>query len=328
MPPIISDAPFRFNVPSGCLTKRMDDGTIEANFVCEKDGCDMADCTAIVLTKNEEKNLPECLASIRGFASRVLVVDSGSTDRTLEIARAYGAEVLSHPFTYYAAQFNFAVDNGGIDTKWILRLDADERFPPEVCARCERLMAEHAEDNVAGIAMQADFYFLGRLLRHGGAKKRKIMLFKRGRGRIEDRKRDAHTILTDNGRIVSISERFRHDDFKDLNSYIARYNWYTIRELSDYLAFEQGASTEVATDAQLQKTRKRKFGIYYKAPMFLRAWLLFCYNYYFRLGFLDGRPGYIYAFLECYWYRFLVDAKLYEHRITGAAPEELKALGK
>ena len=285
----------------------------------------MADLTAIVLTKNEEKNIAACIKSVAGFCKRVLVVDSGSTDRTVEIARSLGADVVEHAFTYYAAQFNWGIDNGNIDTKWTLRLDADERFTKEVIAHCEKLMAAHESDDVNGIVMQADFYFLGRLMKHGSTKKRKIMVFKTGKGRIEDRKRDAHTELLC-GTTVEIKERFLHDDFKDLNSYIARYNWYTIRELQDYLSFEQGSSaTNVNTDKALLAQRKKKFGLYYKAPMFFRAWLWFVYNYYIKLGFLDGKEGYIYCYFECYWYRFLVDAKIYEQRVTGHEAEKLEA---
>ena len=286
----------------------------------------MADLTAIVLTKNEQTNIEACIRSVAGFASRVLVVDCGSTDDTVEIARSLGADVLVHPFTYYAAQFNWGIDNGSVDTRWTLRLDADERFTPAVCARCEALMAAHEDDSVDGIVIESDFYFLGRLMKHGGSKKRKIMVFKTGRGRIEDRKRDAHTILTAGGTTVSIKERFLHYDFKDLTSYINRYNWYAIRELQDYEAYRAGASFDVNTDKKLRKHRKKKFTVYYRAPMFLRAWLWFIYKYYFRLGFLDGREGYLYCFFENYWYRFLVDAKIYEQEKTGRSPEELTAL--
>lgn len=287
----------------------------------------MADVTAIILTRNEAENLPACLASVAGFVKRALVVDCGSTDGTRELAAQGGAEVLEHPFSYYAAQFNWAIENGNIDTRWILRLDADERFTPQACACAEKQLLLHENDGVDGIAMESDFYFLGRLMKHGGHKKRKIMLFKTGRGRIEDRKRDAHTVL-DAGESVYIKERFIHNDFKDLTSYIARYNWYAIRELSDCLDFRAGAAQEARTDPALQRTRKLKFGAYYKAPLFLRAWLNFCYKYYFKLGFLDGREGYIYHYFESYWYRFLVDAKLYEHDKTGRAPDALKALGE
>lgn len=285
----------------------------------------MTDVTAIILTQNEQANIAACMQSIAGFAKRVVVLDSGSTDDTCAIARSLGADVLTHPFTYYAAQFNWGIDNAGITTKWTLRLDADERFTPEVCARCEKLLAAHGDDDVNGVVIESNFYFLGRLMKHGGAKKRKIMLFKTGHGRIEDRKRDAHTVLLD-GKTVAVGERFLHYDFKDLTSYINKYNWYATREMLDYLAFAAGGSFDVNTDERLRKHRRMKFLVYYRAPMFFRCWLWFMYQYYFRLGFLDGREGYLYHYFESYWYRFLVDAKIYEHNQTGAAPAELTAL--
>ena len=285
----------------------------------------MADLTAIILTRNEEKNLEACIRSVQGFCKRICVVDSFSTDQTVQIAEKLGADVFQRAFSFYADQFNWGIDHCGITTKWILRLDADERFTPEVCEKCEELMLEHADDSVNGIVIESDFYFMGKVMRHGGSKKRKIMVFKAGIGRIEDRKRDAHTILRE-GRTVSIKEHFEHYDFKDLTSYISRYNWYSIRELQDYLAYKENGQYDVNTDPQLKAHRKKKFTVYYRAPMFLRAWLWFVYKYYFRLGFLDGREGYIYCFFENYWYRFLVDAKIYEQQLTGNGPEELTAL--
>jgi glycosyltransferase involved in cell wall biosynthesis len=273
----------------------------------------MADVTAIVLTLNEEANIEACLRSVAGFCRRVIVLDSGSSDDTCEIARSLGADVVSHPYTYYAAQYNWGVDNADITTKWTLRLDADERFTPEVCARCEALMAAHAEDDVNGIVIESDYFFLGRQMKHGGSKKRKIMLFKTGKGRIEDRRRDAHTILLE-GRTAAIRERYLHFDCKDLTSYIDRYNKYATREMLDYSDYVGGAGFDVNTDRRLRKHRRKKFMVYYRAPMFFRAWLWFVYNYYFRFGFLDGREGYLYHYFESYWYRFLVDAKIYEQR--------------
>ncbi|MEN6595510.1 MAG: glycosyltransferase family 2 protein [Clostridiaceae bacterium] len=273
----------------------------------------MADVTAIVLTFNEEMNIENCIRSLAGFCKRVVVVDSGSTDRTLEIARSLGADVLHNEYIYYAQQFNWGVDNAGITTRWTLRLDADERFTPQVCARSEQVLIEHEQDDVNGVVMESDFFFLGRQMKHGGSKKRKIMLFRTGAGRIENRRRDAHTILF-SGRTVAISERYLHCDYKDLSSYIDRYNKYATREMLDYLDFEQGTGFDVQTDEKLRKHRKKKFTFYYRAPMFFRAWLWFVFNYYLRLGFLDGREGYLYHFFESYWYRFLVDAKIYEHR--------------
>lgn len=287
----------------------------------------MASVTAIILTKNEEKNLGECLKSIQGFAERAVVVDCGSTDRTVEIAREYGADVLVHEFTYYAAQFNWGIDNADITTDWILRLDADERFTPQLIAETEAILNSPDAKNgdLNGITMEAVFYFLGRPILHGVKCKRKMMLFKRGVGRIEDRKRDAHSIISE-GRNVSVKERFLHYDFKNLDSYIKRYNWYATREMQDYIAYKQGASTAINTDAHIQAQRKKKFGLYYRAPKFLRAYLWFVYNYIFRLGFLDGKEGFLFHYFECLWYRLLVDAKIYEYEKHGGAFDELRAL--
>ena len=282
----------------------------------------MADITAIILTKNEERNLPDCLKSIKGFCSRAVVVDCGSTDRTVDIAREMGAEVYFHEFEYYARQFNWAIDNCDITTGWTLRLDADERMTPEVIAECEGHMRS---GKVSGITMEATYYFLGRAINHGLHKKRKIMLFKTGVGRLEDRRRDAHTELSE-GESVFIKSRFIHKDFKDINSYVNRYNWYATREMLDYIAYTEGARFSVKSDKAIRRTRRKKFVYYYRAPMFLRARLWFIYNYIFRLGFLDGREGYIYHYLECQWYRSLVDAKIYEYMKTGVKPDKLRAL--
>lgn len=282
----------------------------------------MADITAIILTKNEEKNLPDCLKSIQGFCRRAVVVDCGSTDRTVEIAREMGADVYFHEFEYYACQFNWAIDSCDITTEWTFRLDADERVTPELIRECEAILSSGGAD---GITMEATYFFMGRAINHGLSKKRKLMIFRTGVGRIEDRRRDAHTVLS-HGTSVTAKNRFLHHDFKDLSSYVNRYNWYATREMLDYVEFTEGGKTDVNTDAAIRRQRRKKFGLYYKAPMFLRAKLWFIYNYIFRLGFLDGKEGYIYHYLECDWYRTLVDAKIKEYQITGVKPAKLASL--
>ena len=271
----------------------------------------MANLTAIILTKNESKNIVACLESIKGFANRIVVVDSGSTDNTVDLAKEHGADVYYHEFEYYAKQFNWGIDNTNITTKWILRLDADERFTPKLIEEAGYTMKQHENDDVNGLTIEAWLYFLGKKLEHGSTKKRKMMIFKNGIGRIEDRRRDAHSIISC-GRTVVLKEKFLHYDFKDITHFIERYNWYATKEMQDYLDYKQGNSVNIHTDKKIQNTRKKKFGLYYKAPMFLRAWLWFIYNYYIKLGFLDGREGYLYHYFECYWYRFLVDSKIYE----------------
>jgi len=285
----------------------------------------MVDATAIILTKNEEKNIVDCLQSMNGFAKRCVVIDCGSTDDTVKLARENGADVYFHEFEYYAKQFNWGIDNCDIDTEWIIRLDADERFPPELCREIEDLIERNRNTQMNGITIEADLFFLGRCMKHGPRNKRKMMMFKKEFGKIEDRRRDAHSILS-KGFSISTKNKFLHYDFKDLDSYIKRYNWYATREMQDYIDFKQGISTEIETDKTIQKQRKKKFGLYYKAPKYLRAWMWFIYNYIFRLGFVDGKEGLIFCFLECYWYRLLVDAKIYEHEKFGVEFEKLKAI--
>lgn len=286
----------------------------------------MEDLTAIILTRNEEKNIGDCLDSIRDFAARAVVVDCGSADRTVEIARSKGAEVVFHEFRYYADQMNWAIDNTGIATEWVLRLDADERMTPEAIAESIPILRSPRSEGKNGVTMESIYYFLGRPLRHGIRKKRKMMLFRYGCGRMEDRRRDPYAILSE-GQNVSIRSRFLHYDFKDLSSYIRRYNWYAGRELMDYLEGRRLAGAEGRLlDKHLQAQRKKKFGIYYRAPRFVRCWLWFIYNYIFRLGFLDGLEGFLYHYFECMWYRMLVDARIYEYEKTGQGPGELKPL--
>ena len=285
----------------------------------------MADITAIVLTRNEEQNLPDCLRSLEGFARRVVVVDSGSTDATCAIARRAGADVLEHPFETHARQFNWALDNAGVDTAWCLRLDADERLTPALCAELEALMAGHANDDVNGIVLQAWLYFMGRRLTHVKNMKRKLMVFKTGLARVEDRHMDEHTRLL-SGRSVDAKERFLHYDYKDMTHYIAKLNWYAGREVRDYFDHLAGRGQNDGLDAVNSAVRSRKFGVYYRMPMFLRCWMMFVYSYVFRLGFLDGREGFLYHYMYHRWYRTLVDAKIYEHIKTGKSFESLGPL--
>lgn len=281
----------------------------------------MVDLTAIILTKNESENISDCLKSIKGFAKRAVVVDSGSTDNTVEIAKSFGADTYIHPFENYARQFNWGIDHTGITTKWTLRLDADERLTPELCEELEQLIKDHDNDDVNGITMEAWFYFLGKCIKYGGSKKRKLMVFKTGIGRIEDRKMDEHTVLS-TGRSISTKHKFLHYDFKNLDFFISKMNWYATREMQDYFEFLNGQSKEELVDDSIKKTRNKKFGIYYKFPMFLRSWMLFIYFYIFRLGFLDGKEGFIYHYMYQRWYRCLVDAKIFEQMLTNKPFED------
>ena len=278
----------------------------------------MTDLTAIVLTKNEELNIRDCLASIQPLAKRIVVVDSFSADRTVEIAKEFGADVYQHEFVNYSKQFLYGLNETGIDTKWIFRIDADERLTEASRAEIESLCELNMDTDVNGIILRFEVTFLGKKLRHGGIYPfRKLLVFKRGIGTIEDRYMDEHIVLAE-GRTVEVKNDSEHHDFKDLAYFIQKHNWYSSREVLDYIEntkLQHEDGRELNHKAGVK--RWIKFHIYYKLPMGMRAHLYYWYRYYIKLGFLDGKEGKIYAFMQAYWYRYLVDAKIYEYQKSG-----------
>jgi glycosyltransferase involved in cell wall biosynthesis len=256
--------------------------------------------SVIILTLNEEKNLEDCIKSVTKIATEIFVVDSGSSDNTTSIATKLGAKVISHEFLSHAKQFNWALDHLPIQTKWILRLDADERIGEAQALEITKAI-ESNNPNINGYLIRFKTIFMGRFLRHGGVYPfRKLLLFRYGKARSQDREMDEHIYLLE-GEFKEIKSDGEHYDYKDLTYFVRKHNWYASKELAEYQKSKLDKST---------LNNKRKF--YYVLPMFVRARLFFIYRYYFRLGFLDGKEGYIFHFLQAYWYRFLVDAKLFE----------------
>lgn len=275
----------------------------------------MADITAIILTLNEEKNIEECIKSIKSIVKRIVVVDSFSTDRTVEIAKELGAEVLQNKWINYSTQFIYAIEKANIDTTWVFRIDADERLTEKSAAELEKLTTEHETDDVNGIIVRFEVNFMGKALRHGGIYPIKVLrVFKNGKAHMENRNMDEHIVL-DEGKSVEMKNDCIHQDFKSLYAWTEKHNKYSDREVLDYLNREEAQSNNALSKGAKFK-RFVKFKIYYKLPMGMRAQLYYCYRYYFKLGFLDGKEGKIFAFLQAYWYRFLVDAKIHEQKLV------------
>lgn len=286
----------------------------------------MTDLTVIILTKNEEKNIEKCIRSLKDLPRRVVLIDSGSTDSTADLARSLGAEVVEHPFESHAAQFNWALENIRLDTEWVMRLDADEELLPELVTELEQRLPA-LDQRVTGMILRRRVYFLGRWLRHGGKYPELLLrIFRRGHGRSEMRQMDEHLVVLD-GETVTSKCDFLDNNQKSLEWWIAKHNWYSNKEVLDCLvSSDEDAVDGGSSSGQARAKRVIKKHGYYKLPRFFRAHLYFIYRYYFRLGFLDGKEGKIYTFLQAYWYRFLVDAKLYECEKLGIAPEEQKDL--
>lgn len=270
----------------------------------------MADLTTIILTYNEEKNIANAINSIKSLSKRIVVVDSFSTDNTIEIAKSLGAEVIQHEFENQARQFIYAINNLNIDTQWIMRLDADEVISDKASQEIEEICLSNKDTDINGIVVRFEVNFLDKKLRHGGIYPfRKMIIYKKDKGYMEDRAMDEHIVLKE-GKSIELKHDSYHKDYKDLNAWIDKHNKYSSREVEDYFLNNNQESKQLNKSAKIK--RFVKFKIYYKLPLGTRAHLYYLYRYYFKLGFLDGKEGKIFAFMQAYWYRFLVDAKIYE----------------
>ncbi len=283
----------------------------------------MADLTVVILTKNEENNLRKCIESFRGIVKRFVIVDSHSTDGTVALAKELGADVYVNDWINYATQLNWGLENTNITTQWTMRMDADEELTPELAKELEEKLDTLPAD-VTGIELKRRIYFLGSWIRHGGIYPTWVLrVFRTNKAECEMTIMDEHMLLKE-GTATRFDYDFIDNNTKDIAWWIQKHNWYSDRELVDFVGKQKQMEENDVVQPKLfgnQAERKRwiKYMFYYKTPLMRRAHWYFLYRYIIKGGFLDGKPGLIYHFLQGYWYRFLVDAKLYEYQ-QGLAP--------
>lgn len=290
----------------------------------------MFDITAIILTYNEEIHIRRCLENVNQFAQKVYVIDCFSKDRTAEIAKELGAEVVKHAWPgNQAEQFNWALDNLPIATEWVLRLDADEYLSPELTEEI-RAKLPGLPPEVGALEFPLGRYFMNRRLRHGIVNGiTMVRMFRRGCCRYEQRLMDEHLQIL-NGRTLTLTHPFYDHSLMPLSDFIAKHNGYADREAALLLAEKyrpQSAEADKAeglTDAVAAKRRQKS--LYGRLPLFWRSTAYFLYRYIVRLGFLDGKEGFLWDFLQGWWYRTLVDAKVMEvERACAADPGRIRA---
>jgi glycosyltransferase involved in cell wall biosynthesis len=276
----------------------------------------MADIHAIILTLDEEKHIARCIESIRDHCASVLVIDSGSKDRTRAIAAALGAEVIENPWINHATQVNKAIAACAGKTGWIMRIDADEYLPTASAAGLKTLLDRQPPD-VAGVLLRRQIVFLGKRIKWGGIEPSwQLRLWRAGCGACEQRWMDEHVVVT--GKVVRSAIDLVDENLNSLDWWTAKHNRYASGEVIDILA-SRGLlggprADSLRSGASLQAKLKRlvKERIYDRLPGGLRPVLYFLYRYVARLGFLDGRSGYYFHILQGFWYRTLIDAKLDE----------------
>jgi glycosyltransferase involved in cell wall biosynthesis len=279
----------------------------------------MLPVSVIVPVRNEARNLARCLESLRE-AGEVYVIDSQSSDATVEVARAHGAKVMQfHYAGGWPKKRQWAMDTLPLAYDWVLLMDADEALTPQLAQEIREAIANPQFDGYY-IALQQ--YFLERRLRHCGATLYKLSLFRRGQGRFECRLKDQDKSMADMeihehvvvaGRTAKMKNPLVHHNVESLSRYIQKHDEYSNWEARVWLEGEDSyrdlPPTLFGSQAQRRRWLKKALFSVPGSPL-----LLFLYRYVCRLGFLDGVPGLTYCTFQSVQF-FHIKAKIYELRI-------------
>ncbi|MBF0501986.1 MAG: glycosyltransferase family 2 protein [Candidatus Riflebacteria bacterium] len=266
--------------------------------------------SVVFLTFNSEKNIRPSIEAALRVSDDIHAVDSGSTDKTIDILLENGVKVTKHPFEHYGAQRNWAIENLPLKYTWELHLDADEVLTENLICELNHLKQSLPTD-IDGYFIPRQPSFLGRKIFHGAMFPIWHMrLFRHGKGRCEDRKYDQHFFV--NGKTSQLRGVMLDHVCDNLSEWVIKHNRWAESEVDELLS--TNTSGRIAPNLQGNPVEQKRFWrkIYNGLPLFVRPFLLFFYRYFLRLGFLDGVEGFIFFILKDFWFRFLVDAKMFE----------------
>lgn len=303
----------------------------------------MLDLTTIILTYNEELHIRRCLENVCPISKKVYVIDSPSTDSTVDICKEFpNVEVVVHKYPgNQAAQYNWAIDNIQIDTEWTLRIDADEYLLPELVKEIENKLPSLPKE-ITGVEFKRRHIFMGKWVKHGIYPVIMMRMCRTGCGRYADRIMDEHMVLTQ-GRSVVFENDFCDHSLINVSDYCRKHLDYAQREAAVVLDETYGLSKEdivkgmsdLREDESLGKSaeeKHKKKNKYNSLPLFWRSFAYFIFRYIFKGGFLDGKEGFVFAFIQGWWFRTMVDVKILEaHKSlqkNGYSIKSLSADGK
>jgi glycosyltransferase involved in cell wall biosynthesis len=269
----------------------------------------VCDVSVVILTLNEEANLRHTLDSVCGWAKRVFVFDSFSTDLTVEIARERGCEVMQHRFENFSRQRNAALERLPIDTEWVFFLDADEWLPEDFKDEIVRVIASHPVQN--GFFCKRKLLWMGAWIRRGYYPTWILRLFRLGKSKCEDRTVNEHLILE--GEAGFLKTDFVHEDRNGVGRWIEKHNDYATREAEELLAGprQNGVRADLF-GTQSERVRWIRERAWSRLPPLARPLAYFGYRYVLRGGFLDGGRAFTYHVLHGLWFPFLIDLKYIE----------------
>ena len=267
------------------------------------------DIAVIILTYNEEKNLPCALESVCGWAKEVFVFDSFSTDRTVEIAKNHACVVGQHRFENFGKQRNAALDELPLTAEWIFFLDADEWLPQALKDEIAAVIASQPREN--GFYVKRRLLWEGAWIRRGYYPTWILRLFRRQNGRCEERAVNEHIVV--DGETGRLENDFMHEDHAGLARWVEKHNGYATREAEALLPNGDGGELNVSPwGTQAERKRWVKLRVWNRLPPLVRPMLYFGYRYVLRGGVLDGRAGFTYHFMQALWFQTLIDMRYLE----------------
>lgn len=268
--------------------------------------------TVIILTFNEEQNIGVVLDSLEGVTKNIFVVDSYSTDGTVDILKKRGIVYEKRKFITYSNQRNWAQRKSPFNTEWVLHLDADEPISQELAEWLKNLN-EESVSRVNGFMFSRRTIFMGKWIRHGGQYPNfHLRLFKKSHGHCEDKDYDQHFVVE--GTVKKVPKvDIINTVASNLDDFVLSHNrWSNLEARETLKGVEKGDVTPSVLGNPIERRRWLKVNVFERSPRLVRAFIYFLYRYFIRLGFLDGKEGLIFLTLQTLWFRFLVDAKIYE----------------
>lgn len=270
--------------------------------------------SVIILTYNEEQNLSACLKSVTGWVDEIFVVDSGSTDQTKKIAKKYEAKIFSHSFNTHAQQWNWALKNLPLRYDWIFGLDADQWVSDNLKNELMKIFKKHT-NNIDGFYVRRKQIFMKKWIKFGGYYPKYLLkIFRKDKVTLDESDLVDHHFYV-NSTTKNIGGDIIEDNAKERNIsfWLTKHIRYAELHALESIRKEQKKIQPSMTGSPDQKILFQK-KLYDKLPLFIRPLLYFIYRYIFKLGFLDGKEGLIFHFLQGFWYRFLVDAHIFKKR--------------
>jgi glycosyltransferase involved in cell wall biosynthesis len=277
--------------------------------------------SVVVVTRNEERNIERCLTSVHGFADQIFVVDSESTDRTREIARPYADAVVELAYDHSRIIpwiFQWALDNLPLRNEWVLILEADQALPEPLKQEIAALLAAESIDAIeeSGFYIRRRQIFRGHPLRFGGyGSKYLLKLFRRSRSELDPVEQDTRVYVRGKvGRLRQPLEEWNRKEDAIL-FYLEKHLRYADAFAHEELLRRQTKLPWKLTPRFFGTADERTLWLktrYYRLPLFLRPCLYFLYRYFFLFGILDGGTGFLFHFLQAFWFRLVVDVRLAE----------------